>query len=191
MGIEFTQWLPADPVVVLFISILLNIIIAVTAILPSAFITAANVAFFGFYNGMFVSIIGEAAGAVISFVLYRKGLNRLTSNRQTGNKFLLKLKRTSGMEAVVLVFLLRVLPFVPSGAVTLTAAYSQMGWLPFSIASTLGKIPSLLIEAYSVERVKDLSLGWQIGISIIIIGLIITYHFWKRKTGQIKKRQNV
>ena len=85
------------------------------------------------------------------------------------------------MEAVYLVLILRILPFVPSGAVTLAAAYSQMRLLSFSINSTLGKIPSLLIEAYSVDRVLQLKHGWQIGIVIFVVLLIIIYKLWGQK----------
>ncbi|MCM3387890.1 TVP38/TMEM64 family protein [Ureibacillus chungkukjangi] len=60
----------------IFVSILINILISITGVLPSAFITFANLSYFGLYGGFIVSIIGEALGAIISFVLYRKGLKK-------------------------------------------------------------------------------------------------------------------
>ena len=50
------------------ISICISIIVAVLGIVPSVFITAANILFFGFWNGMFISFLGEAIGAGIAFL---------------------------------------------------------------------------------------------------------------------------
>ncbi|MFK2825479.1 VTT domain-containing protein [Bacillus sp. B190/17] len=175
------QWLPAHPIPAFLLSVTLNIVIAISGVLPSAFITAANIALFGFQTGLLISIIGEAAGAVVSFILYRKGLKKFTSHMKLENKFLNKLQNTKGIEAVFLVIFLRVLPFVPSGAVTLTAAFSKMGLFTFSIASTAGKIPSLFIEAYSVERIFDLTVEWQLFILFALMSCFMIYTYWKRK----------
>src|SRR5699024_317005 len=135
------------------ISIGFNVLIAVSGIFPSAPVTAGNIIYFGFEKGLIISVIGEAAGAVASFLIYRNSLRKWFTRKKVKNRLLNKLKHTRGVEAVFLVILLRILPFVPSGAVTLAAAFSQMRLLSFSIASTLGKIPSLFIEAFSVDRV--------------------------------------
>ncbi|MGG6447416.1 VTT domain-containing protein [Pseudobacillus badius] len=120
---ELVQWMPANPVFAFLISVVLNIAIAISGVLPSALITTANVTFFGFKTGLLVSIIGEAAGAIVSFVLYRHSLNKF--HVQLKNRFLKKLRNTKGIEAVILVVILRFLPFIPSGVVTLTAAFGQ------------------------------------------------------------------
>lgn len=174
------HWLPESQGIAILISLILNILVAISGVFPSATITAGNIVFFGFETGVIVSIIGEAAGAVVSFILYRKGLNKMTS-RQVKNRLLIRLKTTQRMEAVFLVLILRVLPFIPSGAVTLAAAYSQMGLLSFSIFSTIGKIPSLLIEAYSVDLVLQLTFEWQIGTVIFVILVILFYKIMKQK----------
>ncbi|MGM7634369.1 TVP38/TMEM64 family protein [Bacillus sp. Hm123] len=173
MDNEWIQWLPAHPLIAIVVSVSLNIVVAVVGVLPSAFITAVNIGVFGLTGGLIVSIIGEAAGAVVSFLLYRRGLQKWKIKLE--NKFLKKLERTAGVEAVLLVLFLRVVPFVPSGAVTLSAAFSQMGLLSFSIASTIGKIPSLLIEAYSVQQVLRLTWQWQVGLLLVIFICYIVY----------------
>ncbi|OLS37855.1 TVP38/TMEM64 family protein [Bacillus sp. MRMR6] len=177
------QWIPLNIPVALFISIILNIIIAISGVIPSAFLTAWNISYFGFTNGLVVSIIGEAAGAIVSFLLYRKGLSKLTEKHHPKNRFIDKLKTTGNLEGIFLVIVLRVLPFVPSGAVTLAAAFSKMGLISFSIASTAGKIPSLFIEAYSVNKVLQFETEWQIGILIMLFLFYILYRFLKKKKG--------
>ncbi|PAQ16120.1 hypothetical protein CD798_03560 [Bacillaceae bacterium SAOS 7] len=179
MDNEWIQWLPAHPLVAMIVSVSLNIVVAIVGVLPSAFITAVNIGVFGLTGGLVVSIIGEAAGAVVSFLLYRRGLKKW--KLKVENKFLKKLERTTGVEAIFLVLFLRVVPFVPSGAVTLSAAFSQMGLLSFSVASTIGKIPSLFIEAYSVQQVLQLTWQWQVGIISLLVLFYIIYKSYKRK----------
>lgn len=181
---EVIQWFPENPAIVVIISISLNILVAISGIFPSAPITAGNIIFFGFKIGILISIIGEAAGAIVSFLLYRKGLSKLLTHDKVKNRLLNRLKHTHGVEAVFLVLMLRVLPFIPSGAVTLAAAFSQMRLLSFSIASTLGKIPSLFIEAFSVDRVLKLTVEWQIGIVLLLFLVIVCYKQWKRKRAE-------
>lgn len=164
------------------VSILLNIVIAISGVLPSAFITAGTVGVIGFQTGLVILIIGEAAGAMVSFLLYRKGVHKLFPKvKMTKHPLLVRLQNTEGGEAFLMVILLRLLPFVPSGLVTLTAAISKMGFLPFSIASTLGKIPALFIEAYSIYHVLNLKWQWQLGLLTVVILFYLLYVLWKRQ----------
>lgn len=179
------EWLSLNPVLVSIISIALNILIAITGILPSAFLTVGTVGVLGFKIGLIILIVGEATGAVMSFILYRKGVHKLLAlpqNKKFENKFLRKLKDTRGIEAFLMVILLRVLPFVPSGVVTLTAAISKMGMIPFSLASTLGKIPALYVEAYSMVYVLNLKRELQLGLIIFVTVFPFLYFLWKRNT---------
>ncbi|ESU31256.1 hypothetical protein G3A_17915 [Bacillus sp. 17376] len=175
------ETLSGQPVwLAIIISLAASIVIAIAGIIPSAFVTAANIVYFGFVWGLVLSIFGEALGAVISFILYRKGLKKLSGNKDSSRtiKTLERLKQTHGMEALVLVILLRLFPFAPSGLVTLAASYSAMGTGNFTVSSTIGKVPALFIEAYSVHTV----LGWETQYQLaaaIFVGLAgISYYYW-------------
>ncbi|MGG0717189.1 VTT domain-containing protein [Robertmurraya massiliosenegalensis] len=173
------------PTIFSIISILLNILIAIIGILPSTIITLGTVGVLGFNLGVVILIIGEAVGAIISFTLYRRGLRKLSTYPKFNkfeNRFLAKLKESDGVEAILIVVLLRVLPFVPSGIVTLTAAISKIGLLPFSIASTLGKIPAIILEAYSVIYFLNLGTQWQVLIAVVILLLFLFYQVWKNSS---------
>ncbi|MGB5007408.1 MAG: hypothetical protein WBO39_10765, partial [Ferruginibacter sp.] len=61
------------PQLAIIISIVVSIGVALSGVLPSFFITAANIMFFGFWNGAIISFLGEAVGAGITFILYRRG----------------------------------------------------------------------------------------------------------------------
>lgn len=176
----FIQGMPNNPFLAFLASVSLGVFIAISGVLPSAFLTGANIAIFGFKSGLLISIIGEAAGAVVSFLLYRQGLTKL--DKQLNHRFLKKLKETKGIEAALLVILLRIVPFVPSGVVTLTAAFSKMSLWSFAIASTFGKIPSLFIEAYSVKWMLELTTNWQL-ILILVIALGIAVYSVRKRNG--------
>lgn len=171
------EWLPANPIFAGMISIILNILIAIAGVLPSAFVTVWTVGTFQFHIALAILIAGEALGAIVSFILYRMGLRKLKLDNRLKNNFLRRLKNTKGTDAIFLIIFLRLLPFIPSGLVTMTAAFSKMKLLPFSIASTIGKIPALFIEAYSVYHILNLSAKIQMG---LILAILLAYTAYKK-----------
>lgn len=159
-----------SPELALLISLAFSILIAVAGVVPSIFITAANILFFGFWPGMFLSFLGESFGAAISFLLYRKGFKQRSQKGLDRFPSIKKLVEADGWDAITLVFALRLLPLVPSGFITLGAAIGKIRFLPFVLGSSVGKFPALLIEAYSVKQVSIF--GWQ---GKLILGLFSLY----------------
>ncbi|MDB5201399.1 MAG: hypothetical protein JWQ27_808 [Ferruginibacter sp.] len=141
------------------VSIAISILIAILGLVPSFFITAANILFFGFWPGTFYSFLGEAMGAGIAFLLYRAGLKKNILPQLHKHPRLSKLLEAPGKQAAGLVFLCRLIPFIPSGLVTFAAAIGRISFTLFFISSSVGKIPALLLEAYSVNEVSKFD--WQ------------------------------
>lgn len=154
------------PHAAIFISLLVSIVVAVLGIIPSVFITAANILFFGFWPGTLISLGGEAIGAIVAFVLYRYGFRKASHNSLSKYPRLLRLIDAEGKDAFLMILALRLIPFVPSGLVTFTAAIGKVSAPVFFAASTLGKIPALLLEAYSVAQIAEFN--WQ-GKLILVI----------------------
>lgn len=166
------------------ISICASIIVAVLGIVPSVFITAANILFFGFWNGTLISFLGEAAGAGIAFLLYRAGFKKKVEKGLDRYPRLKRLLQAQNKEAFYLVFSLRLMPFVPSGLITFTAAVGKVSFVIFILASSLGKIPALLIEAYSVYEVTRF--GWQ-GKLILTLAAVVLLYWVISKTNRTAK----
>ena len=164
------------------ISLSLSIIVAVLGVLPSVFITAANILFFGFWQGLLVSFLGEAIGAVVAFWLYRKGFKKVTSQSLHNYPRLQRLIAAKGKEAFLLIMGLRLLPFVPSGLVTFAAAIGNASLFIFVAASSLGKVPALFIEAYSVYQVTQF--GWQGKVILALIAVALIYFVIVKKKGK-------
>lgn len=171
--LEFFQQYPQ---LAILSSLLISVAIAVIGVLPSFFITAANILFFGFWPGVIVSFLGEALGAVVAFALYRKGFKKEATARLKKFTKLGQLLEAENKQAFWLVLSLRLIPFVPSGLITFAAAIGRVGWLTFVIASSLGKLPALLLEGYAVFQVTKF--GWQGKLiltvsAMVILGLVV------------------
>jgi uncharacterized membrane protein YdjX (TVP38/TMEM64 family) len=179
VGEQLIQLFRDNPQAAIGISLGLSILVAVLGLVPSFFITGANILFFGFWNGLLVSLLGEAIGAVVAFWLYRKGFKK--STEKTFNKYprLKKLTDTDGRQAFLLVIGLRLLPFVPSGLVTFAAAVGSMALWSFAVASTFGKIPALFMEAYAVYEVTRF--GWQGKLILCLAAVTILYMVLRKK----------
>ncbi len=161
------------------ISICISIIIALLGVVPSVFITAANILFFGFWNGFFISFLGEAIGAGIAFVLYRKGFKKPVNKQLENFPKVEKLINSAGKEAFYLVIALRLIPFVPSGLITFAAAIGKISFASFLLASSLGKLPALFIESYAVNAVTDF--GWQGKLMLAFVAGILLYWVISKK----------
>ncbi len=160
------------------ISLFLNIVISIFGVLPSVFMTAANLLVFGVWKGTLISFIGEAVGAIVACWLYRKGFKRFIDTKKQKHPLINKLLSAKGKEAFMMILLLRFFPFIPSGVVTFTAAIGEVSFIIFLFASSLGKIPSLLIEAYSVHSVTA---GTMEGKIILTIGSIVgIFYIWAK-----------
>ncbi|MFI8684837.1 TVP38/TMEM64 family protein [Rossellomorea sp. NPDC077527] len=172
METHLLEWFNSLGVYAIALSILLNIIISVLGVLPSVAITAVNITFFGFEKGLAVSIAGEAVGAIVSFILYRKGIKTFLKKKEINSKLLARLQNSRGVEAFCLILFLRIFPFIPSGIVTLAAAISKAGMINYSVASTIGKIPALVIEAYSIQQVLVWNWKGKFILSVFLLFII-------------------
>lgn len=160
----------------ILVSIVVNIVISIIGVLPSAFLTAINVTVFGFWGGFSVSLIGEIAGSLVAFWLYRKGFRKFVDHRSKHTPRMKKLLDASPREAFLLVIGLRLMPFVPSGLVTLYAAVSKMRFGSFAVASSIGKVPALLIEVSTTYAVvKWLGIGQFIVFGLAIAVLLMVW----------------
>ena len=151
-------------------SLSISILIAVAGIIPSIFVTGANVIVFGPVNGFIISWVGEVIGASISFYLYRLGFKKRFE--RLGGKYTMldRIVSSKGFEITVLLFQARLLPFIPSGFVTLAGAISNINMLHFLVATTLGKLPSIALEALVSFDVMNINTNW-IRLAITIFAL--------------------
>ena len=167
------------PQIAVVISLTLSIVVAVLGVVPSVFITAANILFFGFWYGTLLSFLGETVGALVAYFLYRSGFKQVSQKGLARFPKVKQLLDAQAREAFLLIFSLRLIPFMPSGLVTFAAAIGRVSVLVFVVASSLGKLPALLLEAYSVYQVTQAS--WQGGVILALVALCLLYWLFTQR----------
>jgi uncharacterized membrane protein YdjX (TVP38/TMEM64 family) len=168
--LQFFQDYPHIAVLSAFV---FSVVVAFIGLVPSFFITAANVHFFGLVEGLLITFFGEAVGALLAFILYRKGFKKGVTHKLEKYKKAKALLEADQRDAFWLIFSLRLVPLVPSGLVTFTAAMGRITAIGFLFASSLGKLPSLLLEAYAVYQVVHFS--WQGKLILILFAAFLLY----------------
>ncbi|MFW2487412.1 TVP38/TMEM64 family protein [Clostridium chromiireducens] len=154
------------------ISIFISIMISLLGILPSVFVTGANILFFGPVEGFLLSLIGESLGAYITFKVYRLGFKRRIEKLTDKYKLISQIVNSNGKKAGLLIFQGRLIPFIPSGVITLSASISNVSGGIFIIATFIGKIPSIAIEALLSYDVINISDNW-LRFIMTITGLLL------------------
>lgn len=155
-------------------SLAAGILIAVAGVLPSVFLTGANVLLFGPLYGFFISWFGEILGAAVSFYLYRLGFRKRLESSAGKHPILKRIMDSSGISASLLIFEARLLPFIPSGFVTFAASLSRVGIAEFLLPTGAGKIPSIALEALVSYDFINITRNWaRLGITVTAIVLIL------------------
>ena len=143
---ESIHFIPVLSTVIEFILLLvLNLAIGAIGFIPSLFITALNIDSLGLLLGSILTLTGEIFGALIGFHLYRFGFSKIRPEWLNHSIFI-KIKNSSPMYVFTLIILLRIIPFVPSGLVTAGASLTSISGWRFMIASSIGKIPAVILE---------------------------------------------
>lgn len=146
----------AYPHIAVLSAFVFSVVIAFIGLIPSFVITAANIHFFGFWEGIVITFFGEAIGVWLAFMLYRKGFKKGVQHRLEKHPKAKALLEAAPKDAFWLIFSLRLVPLVPAGLVTFTAAIGRISALGFVVAGMMGKLPSLFLEAFAVMRVMHI-----------------------------------
>ncbi len=155
------------------ISLLISIGISLAGILPSVFVTGANIIFFGPIKGFLISLLSETIGAYITFTVYRLGFKKKIEKFTYKYKLLSQIVNSDDKKAGLLIFQGRIIPFIPSGIITLAASISNVNSTIFTTATLIGKAPSIALEAlvsYDIINIYD---NWiRLGITVIALILV-------------------
>lgn len=187
MNVEaIAEWLRSWGAVAVLFSILLNVVISVTGVLPSIFLSGANAVVFGLLGGFFVSLAGELAGAVIAFLLYRKGKALSQKMKQwSQSNWVESVNQSSRLKQIAGIALLRINPFLPSGVVNFGAALSQISAFDFFWGTLIGKVPSMVFETFAGHDLVFFAENKsRLAISLLLGALVFLLFWTKRKDGE-------
>lgn len=111
----------------------------VVCIIPGQWLQFAAGYMYGFWLGFLFSLIGAAIGSVITYYLAKllgRDAMHLIFGEQKINQFIHKL---NSKKAVVIVFLIFLIPGVPKDLCNYAAGISEMKLKPFLIVSLIGR----------------------------------------------------
>jgi uncharacterized membrane protein YdjX (TVP38/TMEM64 family) len=128
------------------ISILINIFVNLSGIVPTIICSSANGIVFGLIGGILASWIGEATGTILAFVLYRSAFRSFAEKLIAQSPYLKKVDEFSSRNGFKAMVIARMLPVAPSSVVTMVGAVSSMTFFDFFWATWLGKFPSIALE---------------------------------------------
>ncbi|WP_419879589.1 TVP38/TMEM64 family protein [Brevibacillus centrosporus] len=176
------EWMRSWGAVAIAGSILLNILISITGVLPSIFLSGANAVVFGLEGGFIVSLAGEVIGAALAFILYRWGSTKIKKlQKWKESKWINTINDSSRMRQMTAIVLLRVNPMIPSGVVNFGAALTRISLLNFMISTLIGKTPSMVFETVVGHDLVFLSENKSRLIISLLLGSLVFFLFWSKR----------
>ncbi|WP_379966042.1 TVP38/TMEM64 family protein [Ectobacillus sp. sgz5001026] len=133
----------------IWISMLMVAMGAFFPIVPFPILGGIIGAVFGVWQGALISLAGGMLGTTVFFLLVRYGFRNVTKT------YIMKYETIKKYEAIMLkkpflaVYLSRMIPVIPATVVNMTWALSDVSIYAFFVASSLGKIPNILLVNYA------------------------------------------
>jgi uncharacterized membrane protein YdjX (TVP38/TMEM64 family) len=111
---------------------------------------------YGFARGFAIAMPGVALGAFVTFGLGRLGLARLFAPRSGERGLVASIHRAVGHAGVRLVLLLRI-SVLPQAMLSYVLATTPVRFRDFALATTIGLVPTTLIQVYVGSIVRDIA----------------------------------
>jgi uncharacterized membrane protein YdjX (TVP38/TMEM64 family) len=172
---QFGLWAP-------LVSLLLMIIQAIAAPIPSILITGANGLLFGPLLGGLLSIVSGTVAAAVCFLLAR-GLGAPWVARLVPAAVLQRTNAFMARHGTAAVLIARLLPVVPFDPISYVAGLTNMRLSAFCWATLVGQIPAGMTYAYlgqEIDRPGHLVLkGVGAFLGLLVFGWTVR-HLWSR-----------
>jgi uncharacterized membrane protein YdjX (TVP38/TMEM64 family) len=171
---ELLTIIKAGGVLSIFISMLFVSICVFFPVIPFPVLAGVIGGVFGTTQGVMVSLTGAMAGTMGFFYLSRYGFRDYAQSKLMKYPKVQEYEDFLNRNSFVAILTCRLIPIIPAPVVNIICGLSNVNWLIFFTASTLGKIPNILILSYagaSFSSNKLFSFGLY-GCYILILVLI-------------------
>jgi uncharacterized membrane protein YdjX (TVP38/TMEM64 family) len=155
-------------------SILIIAICVFFPLVPFPVLAGIIGAVFGTFQGVFISLIGSMAGTMGFFFLSRYGFRDTAQSRLNKYPKMKEYEEFLNNNSFMAILFSRLIPIIPAPIVNIICGLSNVKWFSFFVASTLGKLPNILLLSFvgaAFMNNKLLSFGLY-GIYILILGII-------------------
>lgn len=188
---ELLYWFQQTKDQSIFLTIFIATLFALFPIIPFPIIGGIIGAMYGTFLGGFVTWVASTTASIIMFLFIRFVF------QNWGLKIIHRYKRleivTEMFErnAFITILVSRLIPFIPSIVINAYSAVSRVSFISYTVASSLGKIPAMLLFAVLGHSVvsSNQEVFFVIGIYTLII--LMTIYFYRRWKNSLAKSNDV
>lgn len=142
---------------------------------------------FGTTQGVIISLTGAMAGTMGFFFLSRYGFRDYAQSKLVNYPKVQQYEEFLNRNSFVAILTCRLIPIIPAPVVNIICGLSKVNWLTFFIASTIGKIPNILILSYagasfSSNKLFSFGLYGSYIVVVFIINFIVMYRKMAKKS---------
>ena len=163
-----------------FISMLFVAICVFFPVIPFPVLAGIIGGVFGTAQGVIVSLTGAMAGTMAFFYLSRYGFRDYAQAKLMNHSKVQEYETFLNRNSFLAILTCRLIPIIPAPVVNIICGLSKVNGLVFFSASTIGKLPNILILSYagaSFSSNKLFSFGLYGGyiLLILLINFVIMY----------------
>lgn len=165
-----------NPMIGIFIGMLIIVLESMIPILPLAVFIAVNMLVFGNVLGFIISWIATIMGCLIAFTICRKGLSdKFYSKIKKDGKIDSLMHKISSIKLSQLV-VITALPFTPAFAVNIAAGLSNISYKKFLVTVIISKLSIVyfwgFIGATFLESITNINVLIELGIILLIAYIV-------------------
>ncbi len=167
----------------IFVTMFIGTLFALFPIIPFPIIGGIIGAMYGTFLGGFVTWVASTLASLIMFLFIRYVFQNWGLKIINRYEKLEMMTRMFERNAFITILVSRLIPFIPSIIVNAYSAVSRVSFISYAVASSLGKIPSMLLFAVLGHSIVSSSQEVVIVIglyALIIILTIFFYYRWKK-----------
>lgn len=191
LGLAFLIYVYSEPILAWFqnaehmlLIILMATVMALFPIIPYPIVGGVIGAALGPALGAAITWIGSAAASILMFLFVRYGYQEWGARALYRYKSISKITTLFERNSFLTILFARLLPFIPSIIINVYAALSRVSFLSYAVASSIGKIPAMLLFAMVGDNLA--SNPKSILITVAVYGLFLAisltaYRLWQRK----------
>lgn len=172
--LSFGLWAPVA-------SVLLMVLQALAAPLPSFLITFANGLAFGTFWGWTLSLAGHVLAAVVCFWISR-GLGRGPVEVLVGKVGLESADRWFARWGLYAVFVGRLVPGVSFDVISYAAGLTRMRFRSFLLATALGIAPQTFLYSYLGRQAPEYAGAFLVSSALVVVAVVAVALLRRRKT---------
>jgi uncharacterized membrane protein YdjX (TVP38/TMEM64 family) len=177
---ELLTLIKAGGVASILISMLFVSICVFFPVIPFPVLAGVIGGVFGTTQGVIVSLTGAMAGTMGFFFLCRYGFRDYAQSKLMKYPKVQEYEDFLNRNSFVAILTCRLIPIIPAPVVNILCGLSNVNWLIFFTASTIGKIPNILILSYagasfSSNKLFSFCLYGGYILILVLINFVIMY----------------